>query len=81
MCLEFICVGELIYLPPPPLPEAHTYAHIHNLNIRSEADRRKTFAKWSVSFMDPNQMAAAGFYFTNRRDIVCCAFCAVEIGQ
>jgi hypothetical protein len=26
-------------------------------------------------------MAAAGFYFTNKRDVVCCAFCAVEIGQ
>jgi hypothetical protein len=31
--------------------------------------------------MEPNQMAAAGFYFTNKRDVLCCAFCAVEIGQ
>jgi hypothetical protein len=60
MCMEVNCVGELIYLPPPSLPKAHTYAHIRNLNIRSEADRRK-HSKCSVSFMDPNQMAAAGF--------------------
>ena len=31
--------------------------------------------------MDPNQMAAAGFYYTNTRDVVCCAFCEVGIGH
>jgi hypothetical protein len=79
MCLDVNCVSELVYLPPPPLP--HTYAHIHHLNISTEADRRKTFEHWSVQFMDPNEKAAGGFYFRNRGDVVCCAFCEMEIEQ
>jgi hypothetical protein len=31
--------------------------------------------------MDVNQLAAAGFFFTNRGDVVRCAFCKVEVGQ
>jgi len=31
--------------------------------------------------MDVNQVAAAGFFFTNRGDVVRCAFCAVEVGH
>jgi len=30
--------------------------------------------------MDANQMAAAGFYFTNQSDFVRCVYCGVEIG-
>ena len=31
--------------------------------------------------MDVNQLVAAGFFFTNRGDVVRCAFCGVEVGQ
>jgi hypothetical protein len=31
--------------------------------------------------MDINQLAAAGFLFTNTGDVVRCAFCGVEVGQ
>jgi hypothetical protein len=30
--------------------------------------------------MDKNRLAAAGFYYTGRGDIVRCAFCGVEVG-
>ena len=50
------------------------------LNMKSEADRRKTYKDWHVSFMDKNYLAAAGFYFTNCGDVVRCAFCGVEEG-
>ena len=33
------------------------------------------------TFMDANQLAAAGFYFTNKSDVVRCAFCGVEVGH
>ena len=49
--------------------------------LKSEVDRRKTFKYWRVPFMDVNQLAAAGFFFTNRGDVVRCAFCEVEVGQ
>ena len=31
--------------------------------------------------MDVNRLAAAGFFFTNRGDVVRCAFCGVEVGH
>jgi len=49
------------------------------LNLKSEADRRKTYETWRLPFMDANQLAAAGFYFTNQSDIVRCVFCGAEI--
>jgi len=51
------------------------------LNMKSEADRRRTFEDWPVAFMDTNRLSAAGFYFTNRNDVVRCAFCGVEVGR
>jgi E3 ubiquitin-protein ligase XIAP len=48
--------------------------------MKSEANRLKTYDTWAVPFMDVNRLAAAGFYFTNWCDVVCCAFCGVEVG-
>lgn len=62
--------------PPSPLQPGN-----RNMNLKSEADRRRTYEKWPVPFMDTNHLSAAGFYFTNRRDVVRCAFCGVEVGQ
>jgi hypothetical protein len=31
--------------------------------------------------MDINQLATAGHFFTNRGDVVRCAFCEAEVGQ
>jgi hypothetical protein len=50
------------------------------LNLKSEVHRRKIFQYWRMLFLDVNQLAAAGFFFTNRRDMVCCAFCGVKSG-
>jgi len=45
-----------------------------------ERERLKSFEGWPVSFLSANTMAAAGFYFLKREDIVRCAFCGVEVG-
>jgi len=63
----------------PPLPSPPP--NLQNLNLKSEVDRRKTFKYWRVPFMDVNQMAAAGFFFTNRGDVFRCTFCGVQVGQ
>jgi len=55
--------------------------NLQPLNLKSEVDRRKTFKHWHVPFMDVNQLVAAGFFFTNRGDVVRCAFCGVEVGH
>jgi hypothetical protein len=48
--------------------------------MNSDADRLETYEEWHVTFMDKNQLAAAGFYFNNWGNVVCCAFCGVEVG-
>ena len=70
-------IAPLMWVPPPQQPGNRS---IQTLNLKSEADRRKTFKKWDVSFMDKNHLVAAGFYFTGWGDVVCCAFCGVGVG-
>jgi len=48
--------------------------------MKSEADRRLTFEKWLVAFIDMNNLAEAGSYYTDHSDVVCCAFCVAQIG-
>jgi hypothetical protein len=38
--------------------------------MMKEADRLKTNDSWPLSFMNKNDMAAAGFYFTGIGDMV-----------
>ena len=66
--------------PPAPPPQQHRKRVLQRLNLKSEADRRKTYEGWPVPFMDINHLSAAGFYFTNQADVVRCAFCGVEMG-
>jgi hypothetical protein len=52
-----------------------------DLDMWKEADRLRTYDTWSVSFMNKNDLAAAGFYFTGREDVVRCTFCGVQVGR
>ena len=79
MCVGFKEASDLIYLPPPPLPPSSM--NLRELNLKSEGDRRKTFKTWCVPFTDATQLVAAGFYLHNWSDVVCCAFCEVQVGS
>lgn len=54
---------------------------------RSETDfkiienRLRTYRSWPISFISPEQLAQAGFYYLNVADQVKCAFCDGIIGQ
>nr|CAD7199113.1 unnamed protein product [Timema douglasi] len=39
-------------------------------NLKMESERRKTFRRWPVPFMDPDKLAEAGFYYLNKDDAV-----------
>ena len=69
---DHVRVSELLYVPLPP-----SSRNVHHLNLKSEADRRKT---WCVPFMNVNKLRAAGFYYPNWSDVVRCAFRGVEVG-
>lgn len=49
------------------------------LNLNSEADRLRTFAKWRNAFVDKTRLAKTGFYYVGPNDEVCCQFCGVEL--
>jgi len=42
---------------PTPTPSED----LHHLNMKSEADRRKTFGKWQVAFIDKNHLQQLEF--------------------
>jgi len=63
-----------MYVSSPP-----SIINLQHLNFKTETNRRKTYETWRIPFMDGNQLAAAGFYFTNQSDVVRCAFCGVEV--
>jgi len=77
--MDINSAGQVVYVPLPPSPPSSM--NLQPLNLKSEVDRRKTFKHWHVPFMDVNQLVAAGFFFTNRGDVVRCAFCGVEVGH
>ena len=60
VCVECYSSKDFVYVPLPPS------INLKHLNLKSESDRRKTYETWRVAFMDANQLAAAGFYFTNQ---------------
>ncbi|XP_063233849.1 baculoviral IAP repeat-containing protein 7-B-like [Bacillus rossius redtenbacheri] len=75
---------------PSALPNGHAQTSASNGGpayprrslaiMKREEERLKTFRRWHVPFMDPKKLAEAGFYYTNREDMVRCAFCGIELG-
>ena len=57
------------------------------LSDRSETDlkvienRLETYVNWPIDFINPEQLAEAGFYYLNIADQVKCAFCGGIIGH
>lgn len=49
-------------------------------NMRVYANRVNTFVNWPATKPSIASMAANGFYYTGRSDVVRCAFCIVEMG-
>ena len=75
--------SRVAYIPPPPQPPSKESGikDIEDYDVKSEEIRRETFHNWPVEFIDKKDLAASGFYFTGVKDIVCCAFCHVQLGQ
>lgn len=48
-------------------------------SMKSEKNRLLTYIAWSNAYMNPKDLAKAGFYSTRYEDFVRCAFCNIEI--
>ena len=84
MCSDINSASRFVYIPPPPPPpplEQSSITNVQHLDTKSEAIRLQTFQKWPLQFIDKNHLAAAGFYFTYSKDVVCSAFCGVQVGE
>ena len=68
---------HLVYEPPPP--QQYIRKHMQHLHMKSEADRCLSFEKLPVAFIEKNNPVALGFYYTDHRDVVCCAFCVAHV--
>jgi len=51
-----MCSARLVYIPPPPTPPPPPRIAedvlVTEINMKTAADRRKTFEKWHVTFID-----------------------------
>jgi len=56
----------LVYIPPPHTPSQQISVKHATFNMKSEAGRRLTFEKWPVALIDKNNLALAGFYYTDQ---------------
>lgn len=52
-----------------------------NLDLSLVSDRLKTFDSWPVPFISKQELAAAGFYYTQRNDRVLCYYCNIDVGN
>lgn len=52
-----------------------------DIDFQDENTRLETFQNWPLTFITPQQLAKAGFYYINRSDQVKCAWCQGVIGQ
>ena len=61
--------------------EQSSVKDIQYYNVKSEEIRRQKFYNWPVEFIDKNHLAAAGFCYTDWKDVVCCEFSKVQLSQ
>ena len=64
----------------PPLPSDQSSCRVLP-DFRSEAARLASFNQWKVSFIQPADLAKAGFFSFNSQDSCKCAFCILIVGD
>ena len=64
----------------PPLPTDQSSCEVQP-DFRSEAARLASFAQWTVTFVQPADLAKAGFYSLNGQDMCRCPFCPAVLGD
>lgn len=58
-----------------PLQRPMSLDVVDYTDYRFEIARVNSFVDWTVPFMDPRKLAAAGFYYTGEKDLVKCFEC------
>ena len=50
-------------------------------NLYFEKERLDTFVEWPITFINPKELAACGFYYLRESDHVACIFCHRNVGS
>ena len=50
-------------------------------NLYFEKERLDTFVEWPITFINPKELAACGFYYLRESDHVACIFCRGIVGS
>lgn len=62
-------------------PETRSERRFHwQSALLLEAVRRQTFTNWPVAYIDPDELAKAGFFYLRTEDHVQCTFCQGIVG-
>lgn len=80
--LQFKEPQNLKVLPPSPTPPPLTIkqeSKANNQDYRFETVRLQSFEGWPLDFINPKDLAAAGFYYLHIEDKVRCFECKIEI--
>jgi hypothetical protein len=67
--------------PMPPVPSTLRGIQENYDDYCFEAARRSSFRNWSVSFIDPASLVAAGIYYTGEVDVVRCFECQLVVSH
>ncbi|KAK2587174.1 hypothetical protein KPH14_002923 [Odynerus spinipes] len=62
-------------------PGMKSVDEVDNVGYRFESARLRSFENWPVSYIEPEKLAAAGFYYLGEGDKVRCFECGIEICQ
>lgn len=62
-------------------PEIKSVDEVDNVGYRFESERLRSFENWPLSYIEPEKLAAAGFYYLGEGDKVKCFECNIEICQ
>ncbi|XP_076384500.1 death-associated inhibitor of apoptosis 1-like [Megalopta genalis] len=49
------------------------------MDYRREEDRLRSFEFWPIEYIQPEELAAAGFYYLGQDDFVACFACDIEL--
>ncbi|XP_043681230.1 putative inhibitor of apoptosis [Vespula pensylvanica] len=61
--------------------EMKSVDEVDNVGYRFESERLRSFENWPVPYIEPEKLAAAGFYYLGEGDKVKCFECNIEICQ
>ena len=76
---SFKCLTNPYLVPRPPIPAHVLSVEMDCINYCFEAASLQGTQNWPVPYIEPEKLAATGFYYTGHDDKLKCFECGIEI--